>query len=567
MVVVLSQTLPKKPVEGVRALSAVHDSERLKLAVTGARMMAFDWTLTDDRISWEGAGDLLAFHSDPDRLRHGEAFRAWMSPVGRYQLESVIERKAEKDCAFEFEFEAASALGTVWFEMRGVRIADSGGAAERLTGVMRSITDNKLEAQRLTYLATRDELTGHLNRTSLRSELANAIEAAKAEERTCAYIVASIDRLAMINEAYGFGAADEVIVAVGERISGTLRSSDIIGRIAGNKLGVILASCSEREIALVAERLRAAVRDSVIETRTGTVSATISVGAVLLPVSASSSQEAMLRAEEALDRARSAGRDGFAVYSKSAQRETARLRLMAIADEVVAALNERRLVFAYQPIVAADTRKTVHYECLLRMARTDGTIAAAGQFIPAAEQLGLVRLVDRHALEMAVAQLRAHAELSLAVNVSGTTASDPSWLQSFINYVRANRGIGRFRGKRAFRLQPARSGLSRGHRRFRRGLYLVPQSADAARRHGQDRRHLRARPCLLARQSDLRAHACASGQELRSEDGRRMGELGRGRGPSGKFRRRLFPGFPFRRARHRAGMGERRLTIYGKFAI
>jgi len=441
MVVVLSQTLPKKPVEGVRALSAVHDSERLKLAVTGARMMAFDWTLTDDRISWEGAGDLLAFHSDPDRLRHGEAFRAWMSPVGRYQLESVIERKAEKDCAFEFEFEAASALGTVWFEMRGVRIADSGGAAERLTGVMRSITDNKLEAQRLTYLATRDELTGHLNRTSLRSELANAIEAAKAEERTCAYIVASIDRLAMINEAYGFGAADEVIVAVGERISGTLRSSDIIGRIAGNKLGVILASCSEREIALVAERLRAAVRDSVIETRTGTVSATISVGAVLLPVSASSSQEAMLRAEEALDRARSAGRDGFAVYSKSAQRETARLRLMAIADEVVAALNERRLVFAYQPIVAADTRKTVHYECLLRMARTDGTIAAAGQFIPAAEQLGLVRLVDRHALEMAVAQLRAHAELSLAVNVSGTTASDPSWLQSFINYVRANREV------------------------------------------------------------------------------------------------------------------------------
>jgi diguanylate cyclase (GGDEF)-like protein len=441
MVVVLNQLLPRKPAEEIRALAALHDAERLRLAVAGARMTAFDWTLADDSIAWEGADEILGFHSNPARLQQGEALRAWMSPSGREHLQAVIDGRSLKDCVFDFEFDAASALGTVWFEMRGLRLADAEGAAERLTGVLRCITDHKREAQRLVYLATRDELTGHLNRTSLRAELAEAIRSAKAEERDCAYLVASIDRLAMINEAYGFGAADEVIVAVGERISATLRSSDIIGRIAGNKLGVILGDCSEHEIAVVADRLRAAVREGVIETRTGTVSATVSVGAVWLPSGASSGQEAMLRAEEALDRARSSGRDGFAVYSKSPQRETARLRLMAIADEVVAALNERRLVFAYQPIVAAKSKLPIHYECLLRMARADGTLAAAGQFIPAAEQLGLVRLVDRHALEMTVAQLYAHPDVTLAVNVSGTTSGDPSWLQSFINYVRANREV------------------------------------------------------------------------------------------------------------------------------
>ena len=155
----------------------------------------------------------------------------------------------------------------------------------------------------------------------------------------------------MINEAYGFGAADEVILAVGERIAGVLRGCDVIGRTAGNKLGVIVPDCGEREIALVADRLRAVVRGEVIATRSGTVSATISVGAVWLPSGAASSQEAMLRAEEALERARHGGRDGFAVYVKSPQRETARLRLMSIADEVVAALADQRLVFAYQPIV------------------------------------------------------------------------------------------------------------------------------------------------------------------------------------------------------------------------
>jgi EAL domain-containing protein (putative c-di-GMP-specific phosphodiesterase class I) len=194
-------------------------------------------------------------------------------------------------------------------------------------------------------------------------------------------------------------------------------------------------------MSLVAERLRSAVRSEVIETRAGSVSATVSIGAVFLPVSASTSQEAMLRAEEAIEQARNMGRNGFAVYAKSEQKETERRRLMTIADELVAALNEHRMVFAYQPIVSAKTRRPEYHECLVRLKRRDGTIAAAGEFVPAAETLGLVRLVDRRSLEMAVAQLYAHPEVKLSINVSGTTAGDPSWLQSFINYVRENREV------------------------------------------------------------------------------------------------------------------------------
>ncbi len=437
----LSETLPKKPADGIRALAATHDAERLRLAVTGAGHAVFDWTLSDDRIVWEGALDLLSEHIDPARLHRGSGLRGWMDIISQQKLVTLLGIGAQNDSTFELEFEAASAMGAVWLEMRGVRIAGPDGRAERLTGLIRPVTERHREAQRLTYLATRDELTGHLNRTSLRTELSEAIEHARAEGRSCAYVVASIDRLAMINEAYGFGAADEVIVSVGERLSGSLRGSDAVGRIAGNKFGVILRHCSEREIAVVSERLRTAVGASVIGTRRGAVSATISVGAVWLPQGAASSQEAMVRAEEALDRARASGRGGFSVYANSPQREMARLRLMAIADDVVAALNENRLVMAYQPIVDAVTKEAVHYEGLLRMQRPDGTIANAGQFIPAVEQLGLVRVVDRRSLEMTVAKLHANPHVSLAVNVSGTTAVDPSWLESFVNYVRANNDV------------------------------------------------------------------------------------------------------------------------------
>lgn len=437
----MSQPLQKRQADGLDALSASEQAERLRHAMLASGVAGFDWTIADDRIHWDGAIDIIPFHADPNRLARGTAFVGWLSPESRGRLNSLIESRAPSQAPFDLALEASSAMGSIWLTLVGVRIPDADGRTERLSGLMRVNTEKQREIQRLTYLATRDELTGHLNRNSLRAELTQAIDRARGEDRHCAFLVASIDRVAMINDGYGFDAGDEVIVAVGERMARSLRASDIIGRTAGNKFGVILKNCSEREIAVVAERLRAAVRREVIDTRCGQVAATSSVGAVWLPSGAANSQEAMLRAEEALDKARSGGRDGFSVYEKSPLREGARLRMMAIADDVVAALNDDRLLLAYQPIIGAIDRKVFKYECLLRMRRPDGGIATAGQFVPAAEQLGIVGLIDRRAIERAVATLKAHPGVKLGVNVSGTAAGNAAWLNSFVEFVRANAAV------------------------------------------------------------------------------------------------------------------------------
>jgi EAL domain-containing protein (putative c-di-GMP-specific phosphodiesterase class I) len=114
---------------------------------------------------------------------------------------------------------------------------------------------------------------------------------------------------------------------------------------------------------------------------------------------------------------------------------------MQISDEVMAALKENRLKLAYQPIIHARSRKVSHYECLLRMIKPDGSVLTAGHFVPAAEQMGIVHLVDRFALEATIAQLKARPQITLGVNVSGTAASDPVWLQSFVDYVRAEKTV------------------------------------------------------------------------------------------------------------------------------
>jgi diguanylate cyclase (GGDEF)-like protein len=432
MVVVVNAVLQKQ--EQVARLGGLEEELGLRLAAQAAGCAAFDWDVASGVIRWDGAIDILPPHLDTAQAR--DLLNA-IPPERRSELQAVLDSRDTVAGPFQVDIEIASALGAVNFTLAGTRTPGAGGRTARLVGLMRDTSERFRELRRLTYLATRDELTGHLNRNALREELAQAIDAAKAENRNCAFLVASIDRLAMINDSFGFDAGEEVIMGVGESLARVLRGSDIIGRTAGNKFGVLLKNCHENEIAMVATRLRAAVRGSGIETHAGLVSATCSVGGVWLPQTASTSQEAMLRAEQALDKARANGRDGFAVYQPSPQRETARLRQMQIADEVVLALKESRLTLAYQPIIAARSRKISHYECLLRLITPAGEILTASHFVPAAEQMGIVHLVDRFALEETMRQLKAHPGITLAVNVSGTAASDPAWLQNFVDTVRA----------------------------------------------------------------------------------------------------------------------------------
>ncbi len=427
--------------EKLSGLSNTATVERLRVALSSAEEAALDWEFAADHIEWEGADGFLPHHVNLESLNTGQAFLEWLETDVRGRLMNFIEERTPLDPCFTLEFESTHGTSKEWLEMRAVRIIRDDGRIERVVGVLRRVTEQKNIVDRLTRLATYDELTGHLNRSRLREELSLTIERAKAESGGCAYFVAAIDKLAVINETYGFDAADEVIVAAGNRLARSMRGQDIIGRTAGNKFGVILSRCTDREMELVAERLNAAVRSEAIETSAGSVSATISIGAVWLPQNAETSQEAMLWAEDALERARSKGRGGFAAYAKSAGREFARRRLMAVADDVTAALKENRLVLAYQPIVDAKSHEAAHYECLLRMMREDGTLVTAGEFVPAAETLGLVRLIDWRALELAVARLKAVPNVKFSLNVSGTSAIDRPWLNSYIDYIRRNASV------------------------------------------------------------------------------------------------------------------------------
>jgi hypothetical protein len=174
------RSLQKKQAQHLAGLTAAQDADRLRLAARASGVAIFDWSVADDTVVWEGAIEMFPYHGDQERLKSGRTFLGWLSPESRNAIAALLENRSHRQSTFDLDLEANSAMGLVGLTFVGSRIPGSAGQTERLVGCIRTTTERQRENQRLTYLATRDELTGHLNRNSLRAELAQAIDHAKA---------------------------------------------------------------------------------------------------------------------------------------------------------------------------------------------------------------------------------------------------------------------------------------------------------------------------------------------------------------------------------------------------
>jgi len=328
-----------------------------------------------------------------------------------------------------------------WVEERGGWIGH--GRDRRLIGVVRSIEGQKLRDAHLAWLAENDELTGVMNRAQMRVRLDQALEDLRTNRASGAYLLAGIDDVGAINADFGFDVADEVIVECSRRIASVIGDSDLIGRVAGTKFAVFINHADGERVREVCVRLLNVIRERVIDTKKGSVAASMSVGAVETPRDAENAYRAMACAEAALDQAKRLGRSSWASFNEKTDVVTMRRRNSHMSDVILTALNERRVRLAFQPIVTDLDEAPSKFECLIRMRATDGREVPAPEFIPAAERLGLVHLLDRRVLELAVNTLAATPNIKLNVNVSMETVKDPVWAEGYLSVMRANENLAR----------------------------------------------------------------------------------------------------------------------------
>ncbi|MES2907155.1 MAG: EAL domain-containing protein [Pseudomonadota bacterium] len=404
--------------------------------LTAAGEAAYCWSLENDKLSWSAnLRDVLKM-PDVEIMNTGVGFARYIDAGSSNNRYDAIAKSAGVDKGAGVPYQLQYAFcphgrddeERIWVEDCGRWFAGADGKPAKAFGVIRVINERYERERRLTYLSQYDELTGEANRAHLVSILEQRMESAKETSQPFSYMLVAIDDLALINEGYGFDIADEVIAGVSRILRNNMRNGDVIGRVSGNKLGIVLANCDDDQMNFIAQRFQMAVREQLVSTTAGPVFVNLSIGGVVGLRHALTAQQLMTRAHEALDVAKHKKRGMFVAYRASLLIEQTRRQNAAIAQDVISAFNERRLVLSYQPIVNARTKEPQFYEALLRLIRPDGTEVAASSFVPTAEKLGLTRLIDHRVLELAVDTLKKFPDVHLAINVSARTTSDPEWI-------------------------------------------------------------------------------------------------------------------------------------------
>lgn len=417
--------------------SGTTDITQIEAALHGAGVVVYVWNRRTGQTTWSpNAAQVLEFdETEQDFWRR-------LPPNVAREREARLGEALANGAPFALEYKLTrGAAKPCWVEDRGLVIADSQGGIGQVVGALSVITARKQREAQLTYLACYDDLTGLLNRARFYDGLSKTVAACRRTGQSAACLLVAIDHLDRTNRTYGFDAADEVIIAISDRLETCLPESAVIGRVGGDRFGIVLPNCDEVEARAVVVEALESLRDHVIDTHAGPVVANLSIGCVMLPREAPTSKMAMARAGEALERARAAGREGVAVYHFSVEEEAARRRDLGMAEEIAAALRERRIALAYQPILRAESGAVDMHEALLRLVRPSGEVVAAGEFITVAEKLGLIRHLDHEAFTAALAALRAHPAARLAVNVSALTITDPGWLEDKLACLESEPGL------------------------------------------------------------------------------------------------------------------------------
>ncbi len=322
--------------------------------------------------------------------------------------------------------------------------SDAGPSELQTTTATRATTPPAEDRQsRLEERVNYDELTGHFNRTRLREAIDRAISEGMRRPGAAAFLALGIDNMSAMNERFGRAAADTVLIEIGRRLDDCLRVSDLVGRLGGDRYGILLPHCPDEYVPIAAEKILTAVRATPFETERGAVLATASIGAASFCDRGATSYEVITRAEAALADAKRTGRNCHVHYRSSADQRERERRCAAIGDAVRAALRQDRVTFAFQPVVSATTGAVDYYECLLRLRDASGEFLSAGDFIEEIERFGYIRLVDRFILDKVLAEAARHPHITFGFNISALTTADRPWLRSLTGRLRANPELAR----------------------------------------------------------------------------------------------------------------------------
>ena len=399
-----------------------------------ALVAAYFWNLATDSLTWDQSLASVIDFADEDAFATGLGYAGFIAPESTSSRYEAITASSGCDIGGGVAFQVTYGLTsgargggtTVWIEDSGRWFCDANGRPGMVQGTIRCVTE-RYEAERLlARAAQRDPLTGAYKHDAFLEQIERHLVLSSQRRASFAVLVADIVVMLDGGRVSSRAALDEAATAVVSRVRQQMRTNEALGRCEGTRFAMLLENCNGEQMAAAAARLMAAIGDRV-EGSSGTATIAMHIGGVVAPVHGRTAADLMEHAGKALAVALLEAKPCFVPYEPELLRHKAETMLSRRADEIVAALNEGRVILALQPIVDAQTRGTVLYEALLRIRLSDGTLLMPEVLVPAAESAGLVALLDRRVVDLAFGHLKADPGLVLSINASVLSLHDPHW--------------------------------------------------------------------------------------------------------------------------------------------
>ena len=295
------------------------------------------------------------------------------------------------------------------------------GFPEQFVALFSDLTELRRKDEQIRHHAYHDPLTGLPNRLLLQDRLDHAIEVAKRERSQLAVMFIDLDRFKVVNDSLGHDAGDALLIQVTQRLKDGLRRSDTISRLGGDEFVVILTGFSSgAEVADVADKIIASI-GCPIEVKGHKVSVGASIGVGLFPQDGEEGAILLRNADTAMYRAKSMGRNTFSFFD--AAMNGAAMERLELEEALRLAIDRGEFELYYQPKINLDGGATIGAEALIRWNAPDGETVSPAQFIPIAEETGLIERIGDWVIEEAVRQVAewrktGFTDFRVAVNVS-----------------------------------------------------------------------------------------------------------------------------------------------------
>jgi diguanylate cyclase (GGDEF)-like protein/PAS domain S-box-containing protein len=318
--------------------------------------------------------------------------------------------------------------GTLYPEWLSInQLHDAQGNVTNYVAIGTDITARKADEERIRLLADYDTLTGLPNRRLLQDRIQNALSHAQRNGESLALMFLDLDRFKNVNDSLGHHVGDALLVQVAQRLKAALREQDTVCRLGGDEFVILCPDTDSTGAAHVASKLQEATSARFLLEQLELTS-TFSIGIAVYPQDGDTFETLSMRADSAMYKVKQSGRNGFRFFTAEMQAQSD--RVLQLENALGQALERNQLHLVYQPQVSLHTGEVVAVEALLRWNHPALGNVSPGEFIPVAEDSGLIIAIGEWVLRTAARQMRAWLSAGMALQQMAVNLSAVQFRQA-----------------------------------------------------------------------------------------------------------------------------------------